>query len=104
MKNYPILFIVTTILVIKTPACAQTCYSPITSWRGTYNLTGIGSGPDAAGGYNWTIDHQIKGIPYLSTSDVSCSTALWYGYDFSASGSVNDKGTGSCPDGSSRTQ
>jgi len=103
MKNYAVLLIATTLLAIKAPSSAQTCYSAITAWQGTYSLTGTGSGKDADGQYNWTIDHGATGKPYLSTSAISCPADYWYGSGFSASGGVNDMGTASCPDGSART-
>src|SRR2546423_15425584 len=101
MKRYAaVAFALLAISFLHSSALAQACYTPITSWQGTYSWNGTGSGSDVYGKYSWTINHQATGAPNLTLGGASCSTVTFGGPDASATGSVSDFGSAKCGDGS----
>ena len=90
-------------LSFSASAHGQACYTPITSWQGTYTLNGTGSGSDQYGQYSWTIDHQATGTVNLALGSSSCTQASWTGADTFV-GTVSDFGTNTCGDGSPDTE
>ena len=104
MNRFAMLAVFTLLLTAGPALQAQSCYTPITSWQGSYTLTGSGGGEDVLGLYSWTIDHEATGVPNLAFAGVTCSSATWAGPDSSATGSANDVGTATCGDGSPDTE
>jgi uncharacterized repeat protein (TIGR03803 family) len=89
-------------LAVATLSClhaqAQDCgpWLGVTTWQVTYTITGTGSGMDAAGQLDWTIDHQGTGNSLLSTIQTACGAQLsWWGQGY-GTGSENDQGVGTC--------
>jgi uncharacterized repeat protein (TIGR03803 family) len=89
-------------LAVATLSClhaqAQNCgpWLGVTTWQVTYTITGTGSGMDAAGQLDWTIDHQGTGNSVLTTVQTACGTQLsWWGQGYGI-GSENDQGVGTC--------
>jgi hypothetical protein len=104
MKRYAAVAVaVLAIFVLHSAALGQACYTPVTSWQGTYSWNGTGSGSDVLGEYSWTINHQATGAPNLALGGASCSAVTFGGPDASVTGSVSDLGTNKCGDGSPDT-
>jgi RHS repeat-associated protein len=104
MKVYAALAIVFLALNLTSPAAGQACYTPVTSWQGTYSWSGSGGGGDQYGLYSWTVSHEATGAPNLVLSGASCSQVGFGGPDDSATGTVSDMGTNTCGDGSPDTE
>jgi RHS repeat-associated protein len=104
MKRYAAIAVALSALSLVSSAVGQACYTPVTSWRGSYDWNGSGGGEDQYGEYNWTVSHQATGAPNLVLTGASCSMAVWGGPDISATGTVNDVGTSTCGDGSPDTE
>jgi RHS repeat-associated protein len=103
MNRYFVVAVALIAFSFASPAVGQTCYTPITSWQATYNMTAVGSGEDKFGVYNWTISHQMQGNPNLPLSGASCSGMGFGGIDANptATGTANDHGVApNCGDGS----
>lgn len=85
-------------------AHGQSCYTPITSWQGTYSMSGSGGGTDQFGMFNWTMSQQATGTPNMVGGSSSCTTASWLGPDLGATGSAHDVGQAPCGDNGTETE
>jgi RHS repeat-associated protein len=94
MKTYGALAIVLTVLAIGPSLRAQTCYSPITSWQGTYSLNG--SGTVSSGGGTYTINQAAAANVNLVLGSAECSVVNWSGPDTITAVSLNDTSVFPC--------
>jgi len=91
MKTYAALATILTILAVAPALRAQQCYTPITSWQGSYSLNGGGSGacswqPNAV----CTTSHAAAANVTMSGFALSCNEAYWSNSDSLTSASLND--------------
>ena len=103
MKTYAALATILTILAVAPALRAQQCYTPITSWQGSYSLNGGGSGacswqPNAV----CTTSHAAAANVTMSGFALSCNEAYWSNSDSLTSASLND--TVNYPCGQSQQQ
>src|SRR5215469_7365239 len=97
MMRFTSLGILLALVALPSIGRAQNCWSPVTSWQGTYQLTGTGSGADCLGsGLSWTVGTNAQANLNMPKNVISCSEAVWGGPDSIASGSVNFFGTQPC--------
>ncbi|HEY6339774.1 MAG TPA: RHS repeat-associated core domain-containing protein [Candidatus Sulfotelmatobacter sp.] len=103
MKSCRAVTIVTLILAMGAAARAQTCYSPITSWHGTYSLTGTGNGTACNGNPSGscTTNHSSSANVSTNSGGASCVMAGWGGLDSNISLSYNDTEVTPCDPGQS---
>src|SRR5580698_4921042 len=102
MKIYSALAIVVAVLTAEPVLRAQQCYTPITSWTGSYSLntlSGNGTVPCGNGG-ECTTNQAAAANVKTTSSGASCSEAVWAGNDVVTTAALNDTDTSyGCGDG-----
>ena len=79
MKAYVAVAIIVLVLAAAPSLWAQACYSPITSWQGSYSLTTSGTFSCLNGEATCTISQSAAGNLNIGSSFASCSVAAWGG-------------------------
>jgi len=97
MKTYSALVMALTIMTLEPAVQAQTCTSPITSWRGNYSLSASGS-VSCAGG-TCTIDESAGADVNANSASIGCGLAQWSGTDNVTTDVLNNKAVDDCGDG-----
>jgi RHS repeat-associated protein len=83
-------------------APAQSCWTPVVGWTGSYTLVGNGTGQFAK--YTVTVNEQYKGQVQLNLAQTECSSLSYGGSLPTSSGSINDTIVNSCSSGGSAIQ
>jgi RHS repeat-associated protein len=92
MKAYVAVVIIILVLAAVPSLWAQTCYSPITSWQGSYSLNGSAK----QGSCNWepgatcSTSHAVAANVNIVGGALSCSEAYWNNTDSITSASLSD--------------
>jgi RHS repeat-associated protein len=97
MKIYAALALVIMPLALQPALRAQACYTPITSWQGSYSLNG--SGTVSCNGGTCTVDEGATANVNTTSAGAGCSVASFGGADTLLTASLNNKAVFSCQPG-----
>jgi len=102
MKLYPALVILTTVFTLGPAARAQTCYTPVKSWQGSYNMTASGTVIPCPNSGICSVSQSATADVNFNVASVTCDSTEWVpksGIDSNPSFNLNNSWVYPCDEG-----
>jgi RHS repeat-associated protein len=99
VKTYAMVVMLAAVFALGSAARAQSCYTPVTNWFGTYSLSASGTvscDPSAICTVNQTISADVG----TTSGGATCSEVSWAGADAVTAASIDDQEVVPCNPGS----
>src|ERR1700675_3037179 len=96
MKTYVALVIGMTVLAVAPALWAQQCYTPITSWQGSYTLSANSNGSISCSLGTCTMNQAAAANPNFFLAGFSCTELFWQSTDTVSSASLQDTSSTPC--------